>query len=141
MSPEHVDFEHDVDPGPATLEHILDDLREADIAVSTNPTHDTTHADVGSMNLRGHLTNVSVKVDADELGLDAYTSAWPTPNYENRDDAVTLAIAAQGDGDLYTSTSVEMEPDDARDLAVQLLACAAVVVDDQEDALPGYSAE
>jgi hypothetical protein len=92
------------------------------------------------MNLRGHLTNVSLQADADELGLDAYTSAWPTPNYERRDDAVTLAIAAQGDGDLYTSTSVEMEPDDARDLAVQLLTCAAVV-DDQEDKLPGYATE
>jgi len=130
MSPEHTADAHDVDPGPATLEHILDDLREADIAVSENPTYDTTHADVGSMNLRGHLPSVSIKADADELGLDAHTSAWPTPNHERHDDAVTLAISSQGDGDLYTSTSVEMEAEDARDLAVQLLSCAAVV--DQE---------
>lgn len=141
MSSEPAGDGHAADPQQPTAEDIVDELHEADFPADKDPARDTTRVDVGSMSLRGHLPSVSVKIDDAELGLDGHTSAWPTPHYNDRDDAVTLAIAAQGDGDLYTSTSAEMTPDDARDLAVQLLSCAAVVNDDQEDGLPGYSAE
>jgi len=119
-----------VDPGPATVEHILDDLRAADIAVTTNPTYDTNHANVDVVSTRLTVPYTSLHIDSerdDELHLDGWVSGWVTPEYEDDPSAVAISIGAEGDGDTHTSTSAEMSPDEARDLALQLLASAAVV--------------
>jgi hypothetical protein len=45
---------------------------------------------------------------------------------------VSLSLTADGDTDTRLSSCAELEPDDARDLAVQLFTCAAVVDSDQD---------
>jgi len=126
---------------PTTLDDVLDDLEETDFEPPEDPTHDLTTAAVGGLELRTHLPHSDIDFAADEVGLTPTASAWPTPEYPGNDGDVSLSLSADGDDGCRTSTCAELSPADARNLAVQLLASAAVVDDDQEDKLPGYASE
>ena len=122
---------------PATVESILDDLRDAEIAVSEEPARDTTTAEVAHLDVRERLPHTCVDVSADDLDLTPAASAWDTPAYADHDACVSISLTAGGDTDTRLSTCAELEPDEARDLALQLLASAAII-DDTTDGPPGY---
>ena len=125
---------------PATVESILDDLRAAEIAVSEEPARDTTTAEVARLDVRETLPHTCVDVSADDLGLTPAASAWPTPDYNDRAARVSLSLTADGDTPDRLSTCAELEPDEARDLARQLLASSAIA-DDTTDGPEGYLTE
>ena len=138
-SPDNADTDREV--APPTVEAILDDLRDAEIAVSEEPTHDLTTAEVARLDVRETLPHTDIEVSADDLGLTPAASAWDTPEYNDRAARVSLSLTADGDDTPdRLSTCAELEPDEARDLALQLLAAAAIA-DDDTDGPPGYLAE
>ena len=130
---------NDREVAPATAECILDDLRDAEIAVSEEPTHDTTTAAVARLDVRETLPHTDIDVSASDLDLTPAASAWDTPEYNDRAARVSLSLTADGD-DNRLSSCAELEPDEARDLALQLLASAAIA-DDDTDGPPGYLVE
>ena len=125
---------------PPTVEAILDDLREAEIAVSEEPTHDTTTAAVARLDVRETLPHTDIDVSADDLDLTPAASAWATPDYNDREGGVSLSLVARGDTPDRLSSCAELEVDEARDLALQLLASAAIA-DDTTDGPAGYLTE
>jgi hypothetical protein len=125
---------------PQTVEAILADLRDAEIAVPEEPTRDTTAAAVARLDVRETLPHTDIGVSADDLGLTPAASAWDTPEYNDRAARVSLSLTADGDTDTRLSSCAELEPDAARDLALQLLAAAAIA-DDTTDGPEGYLTE
>ena len=145
MSPECADADDDVhtddhDPAPPTVDDILDDLRDSGVAVSTRPSYQSSRADTREVSARISTPTATAEIRSDgdvDLGLEAYNTA----HYRATDGEVVLTTEARGDDKTYASASTVLEPDAARDLALQLLASAAVADDDREDGLPGYTAE
>ena len=79
-------------------------------------------------------------MSADDLGLTPAASAWDTPDYNDLEGCVSLSLTADGDTPDRLSSCGELEPDEARDLALQLLASAAIV-GDTTDGPEGYLTE
>ena len=131
----------DREPGPPRLAEILDDLREADPAVPIEPSYQSSSTDAEAVTARAVTDHASVTVRreaAEELGLDAELIAFLAVGDHS---SVTLAVEADApDGDASTSTAVDLTPTAARQVAIQLLASAAVA-DDHVDGPPGYLAE
>ena len=126
---------------PATVEEIIADLRDSEIAPPEEPARDTTTAEVARLDVRETLPHTCVDVSADDLDLTPWASAWDTPAYNDREGGVSLSITAEADdADCRTSSCAELEPDEARDLALQLLASAAVA-DDSTDGPEEYLVE
>lgn len=141
-SPDNADtsVSDETEVAPATVESILADLREAEIAVSEEPTHDTTTAAVARLDVRETLPHTDIDVSAADLDLTPAASAWATPEYSDREGGVSLSLVARGDTPDRLSSCAELEPDEARDLALQLLGAAAIA-DDDTDGPPGYLTE
>jgi len=128
-------------PGPANLDGILDDAREADPTVPINPTYSGSSTDAEKIYTRAVTDTGSVTVDedtAEELELHPEVAGYVTIDDHS---TVTLNIMANGeDGIKEAGSYVRLTPTAARQVAVQLLASAAVA-DEATEGPPGSLAE
>ena len=136
------DNDADREPGPPRLEDIAADLLEAGPNVPIEPSYQSSSTPAESITARALVPNASVTVRreaAEELGLDAELIAFLAVGDHS---SVTLAVEADAPDDdtTMTSTAVDLTPTAAREVAIQLLASAAVA-DDHVDGPPGYLAE
>ena len=131
----------DREPGPPRLAEILDDLREADPTVPIEPSYQSSSTDAEAVTTRAITPTASVTVrreDADDLGLDARVLAYLSVGDRS---SVSLNIEADGpEGRMEAGSVVELTPTAARQVAIQLLASAAVA-DEATEGPPGYLAE
>jgi len=129
----------DHEPGPPTVGAILDDAREAIDEPPIDPSYHTSRAEPSALSATTHLPFVDSLIEEDEvddLGLAPYALAV----FNRHDDAqVTLRVGAEGGGD-SVGMSARLDATEARSLALQLLASAAVV-DDTTDGPEGYLTE
>jgi len=125
------DNDADREPGPPRLEDIAADLLEADPNVPIEPSYQSSSTPAESITARALVPNASVTVRreaAEELGLEAELIAFLAVGDHS---SVTLAVEADApDGDASTSTAVDLTPTAARQVAIQLLASAAVADDE-----------
>jgi len=140
MSTEHADVDADV--APQTVEEIIADLRASGAEVPEDPTHDLAQANLGRVDFRASVPHADLEVSApDDLELAPWVTAWITPDYSGRGGGVSLTISAEDDDRRHrVSSCAELTASEARDLALQLLASAAVV-DDSTEGPEGYLAE
>ena len=121
------DNDADREPGPPRLEDIAADLLEADPNVPIEPSYQSSSTPAESITARALVPNASVTVRreaAEELGLEAELIAFLAVGDHS---SVTLAVEADApDDDASTSTAVDLTPTAARQVAIQLLASAAV---------------
>jgi len=131
----------DREAGPPRLAEILDDLREADPTVPIEPSYQSSSTDAEAVTARAITPTASVTVrreDAEDLGLDARVLAYLSVGDRS---SVSLNIEADGpEGRMEAGSVVELTPTAARQVAIQLLASAAVA-NDHVDGPPGYLAE
>ena len=119
------------EPGPPRLKDIADDLLAADPNVPIEPSYQSSSTAAEAITTRAITDHASVTVDGDtaeELGLDAKVLAYLSGGDQNH---VTLNIEAHGPDRIAEAGSVvDLTPTAARQIAIQLLASAAVADDD-----------
>lgn len=127
--------EDDHEPGPPTVDAILDDAREAIDSPPTDPSYHSSTTTTSSITHQSQLGCSYVTVEeADSDDLEADLRAWVY------DGSVSFSIEAKGRGDRHIETAVSLSPEEARNVGLQLLASASVI--DRESKHPaGYLAE
>jgi len=117
----------DHDPGPATLQGIVDDLLDAGTPVPQNPSYQVSSTDAEAITARIITDTASITVDdetAEQLDLRPTVAAYLPFDDHN---SVTLNVDAHDtDRRSEAGSVVELTPEAARKVAIQLLASAAV---------------